>query len=139
VNQEGREKTGLREQIRRELGVMFSRRHQPVPLRVAKWAVFLAVARRLYGTRWFRAWVFGLPIVGLGAHFFYRYMTRGWTEPWGGTRWMPPDLGSRSRTSTNVGPRREESNKSRPGCTRPRGRGRKGFASSGPSVLCAAG
>jgi hypothetical protein len=22
--------------------------------------------------------------MGLGAHFFYRYMTRGWTEPWGG-------------------------------------------------------
>jgi hypothetical protein len=84
VNQEGRVETGLREQIRRELGVMFSRRHQPIPLRVAKWAVFLAVARRLYGTRWFRAWVFGLPTIGFGAHFFYRYMTRGWTEPWGG-------------------------------------------------------
>src|SRR5215211_3664865 len=25
-----------------------------------------------------------VPGVGLGAHFFYRYMTRGWTEPWGG-------------------------------------------------------
>jgi hypothetical protein len=35
-------------------------------------------------TRWFRAWAFGLPTMGLGAHFFYRYMTRGWTEPWGG-------------------------------------------------------
>jgi hypothetical protein len=32
--------TGLREQIRRELGVMFSRRTQPIPVRVAKWAVF---------------------------------------------------------------------------------------------------
>ena len=84
MNQEGRGKTGLREQIRRELGVMFSRPHQPIPLRVAKWAVFLAVAWRLYGTRWFRAWAFGLPTMGLGAHFFYHYMTRGWTEPWGG-------------------------------------------------------
>ena len=84
MNPEGREEAGLREQIRRELGVMFSRRHQPIPLRVAKWAVFLAVAQRLYGTRWFRAWAFGLPTMGLGAHFFYRYMTRGWTEPWGG-------------------------------------------------------
>jgi len=84
VNQEDRGETGLRAQIRRELGVMFSRRHQPIPVRVAKWAVFLAVARRLYGTRWFRAWAFGLPTMGLGAHFFYRYMTRGWTEPWGG-------------------------------------------------------
>jgi hypothetical protein len=76
--------TGLREQIRRELGVMFSRRTQPIPVRVAKWAVFLAVARGLRGTRWFRAWVFGLPTVGIMVHFFYRHMTRGWTRPWGG-------------------------------------------------------
>ena len=76
--------TGLRGQIRREFGVMFSRRHQPIPLKVAKWAAFLAVTRRLYGTRWFRAWAFGLPTVGLGTHFFYRHMTRCWTEPWGG-------------------------------------------------------
>jgi hypothetical protein len=82
--QEAHRETGLRGQIRRELGVMFSRRQQPIPLRVAKWAAFLAVARRLYGTRWFRVWAFGLPTAGLGAHFFYRHMTRGWTEPWGG-------------------------------------------------------
>ena len=84
MNREGRRETSLREQVRRELSVMFSRRHQPMPLRVAKWAAFLAVARRLHGTRWFGAWAFGLPIVGLGAHLFYRYMTRGWREPWGG-------------------------------------------------------
>ena len=74
----------FRERVRRELRVMFSRRHQPIPLRVAKWAMFLTVARGLRGTRWFRAWAFGLPAVGVGAHFFYRHMTRGWTEPWGG-------------------------------------------------------
>ena len=74
----------FREQVRRELRVMFSRRTQPIPLRVAKWAVFLGVARGLRGTRWFRAWAFGLPAVGVVAHFFYRCMTRGWTEPWGG-------------------------------------------------------
>jgi hypothetical protein len=84
MNQEGRGETGLREQIRRELRVMFSTQGQPIPLRVAKWAVFLAVAWRLYGTRWFRVWVFGLPLLGLGTHVFYRYMTRGWTKPWGG-------------------------------------------------------
>ena len=76
--------TGLREQIHKELGVMFSTRTQPVPVRVAKWAVFLAVARGLRGTRWFRAWTFGLPSAGLVVHLFYRRMTRGWTRPWGG-------------------------------------------------------
>lgn len=76
--------TGLREQVRRELGVMFSRRTQSIPVRAAKWVVFLAVARGLRRTRWFRAWVFGLPTVGIMVHFFYRYMTRGWTRPWGG-------------------------------------------------------
>jgi hypothetical protein len=82
--QKARRDNGPRELIRRELRVMFSRRTQPIPMRVAKWVVFLAVARRLHGTRWFRAWAFGLPTVGLGTHFFYHYMTRGWTEPWGG-------------------------------------------------------
>jgi hypothetical protein len=82
--QKARRETGPREPIRRELRVMFSRRTQPIPLRVTKWVVFLAVARRLYDTRWFWAWAFGLPAVGIGAHFFYRCMTRGWTEPWGG-------------------------------------------------------
>jgi hypothetical protein len=41
--------TSLREQIRRELGVMFSRRTQPIPVRVAKWVVFLAVPGRRAG------------------------------------------------------------------------------------------
>jgi len=74
----------LREQICKELRVMFSGRTQPVPVRVAKWAAFVAIARGLRGTRWFRRWVFGLPAVGVVAHLFYRRMTRGWTEPWGG-------------------------------------------------------
>ncbi len=74
----------FREQVRKEMRVMFSGRTQPVPARVAKWAAFLAVARGLRGTWWFRTWVFGLPTVGVVAHLFYRHMTRGWTEPWGG-------------------------------------------------------
>ena len=49
--QDAHRETSLRGQISKELGVMFSRRHQPIPLRIAKWAAFLAVTRRLYGTR----------------------------------------------------------------------------------------
>ena len=63
---------------------MFSRNHQPIPLRIAKWAVFLGISRRLYGTKWFRAWVFGLPLAGVAMHLFYRRKTRGWTQPWSG-------------------------------------------------------
>ena len=88
--------TGLREQIRRELGVMFSRRTQPIPVRAAKWAVFLAVARVLRGRRWFRTWVFGLPSVGIVVHLFYRHMNCGWTRPWGGwddVEAVPPRIG----------------------------------------------
>ena len=70
--------------VRRELRVMFSRSHSPIPLRIAKWAVFLGVARRLHGTRWFRTWVFGLPLAGVAMHLLYRHKTRGWTRPWGG-------------------------------------------------------
>jgi hypothetical protein len=45
-----------------------------------KWALFLAVTRLLYGTRWFRLWVFGLPAAGLARHFLYRHKTHGWTR-----------------------------------------------------------
>jgi hypothetical protein len=72
------------EVVRRELRVAFSRTHQPLPFRIAKWAAFLAVARRLRGTRWFWVWVLGLPFAGLAVHFFYRSKTYGWRRPWGG-------------------------------------------------------
>ena len=70
--------------IERELQVAFSRYAQPVWFRVAKWVIFLAVSRRLYGTRWFRSWISGGALAGLTVHFVYRWKTRGWTEPWGG-------------------------------------------------------
>jgi len=58
----------------------------PLPLRVAKLVLFALVTCRLYGTRWFRAWVFGLPVARLATHLLYRHKTRGWTRPWGGWR-----------------------------------------------------
>jgi len=74
------------ESVKRELRVMFSKNHQPIPLRIAKWAVILKVARRLYGTKWFWAWIFGLPLAGVTTHLLYRHKTRVWTRPWGGWR-----------------------------------------------------
>jgi hypothetical protein len=54
--------------IRREIRVVLSRNRSPLPLRVAKLVMFALVTRGLYGTRWFRAWVFGLPFAGLATH-----------------------------------------------------------------------
>ena len=70
--------------IEKELRVVFSSKRSPLLLKIAKWAVFLVITHRLYGTKWFRAWVFGLPLAGLATHLLYRRKTRGWTHPWGG-------------------------------------------------------
>jgi hypothetical protein len=70
--------------IRKELKVTFSRDAQPLWFRIAKWVIFMAVSTRLRGTRWFRVWALGGVPTGLTLHFFYRWKTRGWTEPWGG-------------------------------------------------------
>ncbi len=70
--------------IKNELRVAFSRDTQPVWFRIAKWVIFVAVSKRLHGTRWFRVWILGGVLAGLTLHFVYRWKTRGWTEPWGG-------------------------------------------------------
>ncbi len=80
----GRQKDMFSETIRREIRVVLSRNRSPLPLRVAKLVLFALVTRGLYGTRWFRSWVFGLPLAGLATHLIYRHMTHGWTRPWGG-------------------------------------------------------
>ncbi len=72
--------------IRREIRVVLSRNRSPLPSRIAKLVLFALVTRGLYGMRWFRAWVFGLPVAGLATHLPYRRKTRGWTRPWGGWR-----------------------------------------------------
>ena len=72
------------ESIKRELRVIRNNNGSPVLQRIIKWAIFLSVARKLRGTRWFRAWAFGLPIMGIAVHMFYRHKTDAWTKPWGG-------------------------------------------------------
>jgi hypothetical protein len=58
--------------VRRELKVAFSRETQPVWFRIAKWVIFMAVSKRLRGTRWFRVWTLGVVLTGLTLHFVYR-------------------------------------------------------------------
>jgi hypothetical protein len=70
--------------IRRELRVAFSTRAQPLWFRALKWGVFLAIARRLRGTRWLAVWIGGGAGAGLAVHLLYRWKTEGWTRPWGG-------------------------------------------------------
>jgi hypothetical protein len=72
------------ESIKRELRVIQNNNGSPVLQRIIKWAIFLSVARKLRGTRWFLAWALGLPMTGLAVHMFYRHKTDAWTKPWGG-------------------------------------------------------
>jgi hypothetical protein len=82
--EKGRQKGTLSGTVQKEFRVIGSSNRSPLPLRIAKWALFLAITRRLYGTRWLWAWVFGLPLAGLATHLLYRHKTHGWTSPWGG-------------------------------------------------------
>jgi hypothetical protein len=70
--------------VKKELKVAFSRDAQPLWFRIAKWVIFMAVSKRLRGTRWFRVRTLGVVLAGLTLHSIYRWKTRGWTEPWGG-------------------------------------------------------
>jgi hypothetical protein len=97
VKGNGGQKRTLSETVRKELRVAISGNRSPLPFRIGKWIVFLSIARRLYGTRWFRAWVIGLPAAGLATHLLYRHMTHGWTRPWGG--WKDVEAG-RPRSET---------------------------------------
>jgi hypothetical protein len=90
MTENGGQKGMLSETVHKELRVVLSGNRSPLSFRIAKWVLFLSIARRLYGTRWFRAWVFGLPVAGLTTHLLYRHMTHGWTRPWGGWK----DLGA---------------------------------------------
>ncbi len=61
MTENGRQKGTLSETLHKELWVVISRYRSPLPLRIAKWALFLSITRRLYGTRWFWAWILGPP------------------------------------------------------------------------------
>lgn len=63
--------------------VAFSRKGHPVPVRLIKWVLFVAVAAALYraGSFWLRT--AGLPLLCVAVHFVYRWRTRGWTRTWG--------------------------------------------------------
>jgi hypothetical protein len=84
MTENGRQKVTLSETVQKELRVVSSSNRSPLSLRIAKWGLFLAITRRLYGTRWLWLWAFGLPLAGLATHLLYRHKTHGWTRSWGG-------------------------------------------------------
>lgn len=71
------------EAIKNELRVAFSRNAQLLWFRVTKWVIFIAVSKRLRGSRWLRVWTFGGVFAGLTGHLVYRWKPRGWTGPFG--------------------------------------------------------
>ena len=81
MTENGRQKGTLSETLHKELRIVISGNRASLPFRIAKWALFLSIMWRLYGTRLIRAWVFGLPAAGLATHLLYRRMTHEWTRP----------------------------------------------------------
>jgi hypothetical protein len=70
--------------LRREFRVAFSRRAQPVWVRIVKWTCLLVGAAMFHDRRWFWWTLAGLATAGTLVHLLYRWKTRTWTRAWGG-------------------------------------------------------
>lgn len=75
---------GMREFLRREMAVAFSKKAQPVWFRLIKWAVILFVAWNYWQAPYFGVCIAAAFLLGLALHLFWRYKTKGWTKAWGG-------------------------------------------------------
>lgn len=73
----------MKETLRREARVAFSKKAQPVWFRVVKWVLFLGITAALFRTGYFWYWLAGISVIALGLHLFYRWKTHGWTQPYG--------------------------------------------------------
>lgn len=69
--------------VRKEFSVAFSKRSQPVWFRALKWALFIPLTIFMYTRGYFWPWIIGLFALSMSLHFFYRWKTRGWTQPYG--------------------------------------------------------
>jgi hypothetical protein len=74
----------IRNGIRREMRVAFSRTAQPVWFRVLKWTVALGVSALLWRGPYFWAWILSALSLGVTVHLIWRWKTKGWTQAWGG-------------------------------------------------------
>jgi hypothetical protein len=74
----------IRTALKREARVALSTRAQPVWFRILKWLVAIAISALLWRTPQFWWWIGGAAGLSLALHFFWRWRTKGWTQPWGG-------------------------------------------------------
>jgi hypothetical protein len=74
----------MRETIRRELRVAFSRRAQPAWFRVVKWTIIILLMIAFWRKPVFWWGMLAALFIALSIHILYRWKTVGWTRPWGG-------------------------------------------------------
>ncbi len=76
----------MRDVLKREARVAFSKKAQPVWFRIIKWTVFLGVSFVLLrsGGAEFWYWLLAATLAGVTVHMIWRWKTRGWSRPWGG-------------------------------------------------------
>ncbi len=85
----------VRDALRVEVSVAFSRRAQPVWFRVVKWIVLVAALWYFRSSRYL--WL-GLGIAfafSLALHMLWRTKTKRWTQPWRG--WNDVEAADRAR------------------------------------------
>jgi hypothetical protein len=69
--------------IKRELEVAFSRKAQPIWMRILKYVLLGAVVYFFWESSLFWIILTVLFIGALATHFWVRYKTRGWTQSYG--------------------------------------------------------
>jgi hypothetical protein len=87
--------------LKRELRVALSRRAQPVWFRVLKWILIIALCVRFWRAPYFWWSVAGVFVLSLSLHLFWRWKTKGWTEPWGGWNDLETAQGTPRKLTTD--------------------------------------
>jgi hypothetical protein len=69
--------------VRRELEVAFSKRTQPLWLRISKYFVLGLAMYFFWGNKYLWPGVAAVIMMGLALHFWLRHKTAGWTKSYG--------------------------------------------------------
>jgi hypothetical protein len=70
--------------VKREMRVAFSRKAQPLWFRITKWLVILGLTATFWREAVYWLCLLAALCVAIALHLFWRYKTKGWTQPWGG-------------------------------------------------------